>query len=191
MKRTHLALLLAAAAVLVTGCSAPSAPADTATRSAPTVTSTPSPIHAKSERGNLIKNVGDRSGVTGDNGDQIGAWWVQSIEIDPACTGPAAKPSENGHLVALTIDVETTPELTEGIFFGLGAWSVVQADGTTANGEPQTLAAYSCFGDTERLPDSVGPGEKARGIVVLDVPTDTGVIVFKYAGGGWEWKYPQ
>ncbi|KIC66312.1 hypothetical protein RM50_12320 [Pseudarthrobacter phenanthrenivorans] len=78
--------------------------------------------------------------------------------------------------------------------FGLAgyAWKAVADNGTTFNGDLSTYPAFTCFTAAERFPSALGPGEKATGMLVVDVPTATGVLVHKqgFMPLGWEWEYP-
>ncbi len=54
-----------------------------------------------------------------------------------------------------------------------------------------TIASMCCYEDGAILPSSIGPGEKATGLVVLDVESPTGVLVYNDFSSmyGWEWAY--
>ena len=44
------------------------------------------------------------------------------------------------------------------------------------------------------LPSTIGPGERATGKVILDVPSTEGILVYNEAMDsslGWEWEIPQ
>lgn len=92
--------------------------------------------------------------------------------------------------------METMPELAESVNpqFGLAgyAWKAIAENGTTFNGNVFTGAAYVCLDDAERFPSALGPGEKATGKIILDVPTPKGVLVHQqgFMPTGWEWAYP-
>jgi len=92
--------------------------------------------------------------------------------------------------------METTPDLAQSVNpqFGLAGygWKAVADNGTTFNGDLGSFPAFMCFGDAERFPSALGPGEKATGKIVLDVPTATGVLIHKqgFMPIGWEWEYP-
>lgn len=196
-------LTLPVVALLLAGCSGspgsgPTAPTVEPAAGSKTESATPSATAAsgsKSARGNLIKKVGEGASVT-DKDKTVASFVVNSISVDPACTGTSAAPAKNGHFVVLDVSMETAPELAESVNpqFGLAGygWKAVADNGTTFNGDLGTFEAFMCFSDAERFPSALGPGEKATGKIVLDVPTPTGVLVHKqgFMPAGWEWEYP-
>ncbi|MET3203942.1 UNVERIFIED_ORG: hypothetical protein ABIB21_000718 [Arthrobacter sp. UYEF13] len=121
---------------------------------------------------------------------------INSIQVDLPCTNKYAQPSKNGHFVALNVSMETDPALAESVNpqFGLAgyAWKAIASNGTTFNGDIMTASSFMCLNDEEKFPSALGPGEKATGTIVLDVPTPTGVLVHKqgFMPAGWEWEYP-
>lgn len=194
-------LTLPIAALLLAGCggspqSSPTAPTvdPAGSQSAGTTPSTAA-AGAKSSRGNLVKKAGEGASVT-DKENTVASFVVNSITVDPECTGASAAPAQNGHFVVLDVSMETAPELAESVNpeFGLAGygWKAVADNGTTFNGDLGTFEAFMCFDDAERFPSALGPGEKATGKIVLDVPTPTGVLVHKqgFMPTGWEWEYP-
>lgn len=179
----------------------------TATATAPSVeavpasaTPTPTPTAsqpAKSPRGNLIKTVGQPAGQTDPvTKKQVVNFTINSITVDPPCTGPYAQPAEKGHFVILDASIETFPELAEVSYpkFDLSphSFQFVGANGTTYNGNLTSGASYGCLPENEVLPiNGVGPAERVTGKIILDVPETTGTLVFKSMGGlsGWEWAF--
>lgn len=196
-------LTLPIAALLLAGCSstpqsapvAPTVEPATAASSAAPASESPAAGGTKSSRGNLVKTVGEGASVT-DKDKTVASFVVNSIQVDAPCTNQYAQPSENGHFVALDVSMETDPALAESVNpqFGLAgyAWKAVAENGTTFNGDIMTAASFMCLNDEERLPSALGPGEKATGTLILDVPTATGVLVHKqgFMPAGWEWEYP-
>ena len=150
---------------------------------------------AKSSRGNIIKKPGEGAGVT-DKDKTVASFVINSINVNPNCTNEYATKAQNGHFVVLDVSMETMPELAESVNpqFGLAgyAWKAIADNGTTFNGNVSTGASYMCLKDAERFPSALGPGEKATGKIVLDVPTPTGVLVHQqgFMPTGWEWEYP-
>jgi hypothetical protein len=194
----------ASAALFLAGCASPASPGATSAAPTspvvtpvPTATSTasPSPTAARSARGNLIKKVGQAGSLKLEDGQQMMSFVVTKISVDAACTSPYAQPAQNGHFVALKINVETTAALAQDInqfvWFGGQSWKLIADNGTTYNGSLDSTAAYGCMQDAERLPAKIGPAEKVTGTLVLDVPATSGTLVFDSAGsGGWEWTFP-
>lgn len=196
MKIRSTALALGIVAIALAGCtSAP--PSD---KAAPSVESavSPSPSQtpedtsdepAKSERGNLIKNVGDVFGL-GTSDESVASFVVTKITVDPQCTSEFAEAPEHGHFVRLDIEGETTADLPGELYFAGGSWTAIADNGTTFNGDPWSYTAVTCVDDVDRFPSIIGPGERVAGAVILDVPTPTGVLVLSPEPGlGWEWKY--
>jgi hypothetical protein len=149
----------------------------------------------KSSRGNLVKKVGEGASVT-DKDKTVASFVVKSIQMDPKCTNPSAMPSKNGHFVALEVSMQTDPALAESVNpqFGLAgyAWKAIAANGTTFNGDLMSFESMMCLPEAENFPSALGPGEKATGKIILDVPTPTGILVHKqgFMTAGWEWQYP-
>lgn len=201
MKKTL--FVLPFTALLLAGCggspqSTPPAPTvepATSNQTASASPATPAASGAKSSRGNLVKKVGEGIPVM-DKDKAVASFVINSIEVDPQCTDTSASPAENGNFVVLDVSMETAPELAESVYpeFGLAgqAWKAIADNGTTFNGSLSSFSALMCFPDTERFPSTLGPGEKATGKIVLDVPTPTGVLVHKqgFMPAGWEWEYP-
>lgn len=145
-----------------------------------------------SERGNLIKQVGEGAGWTED-GKTLAEFVVNSITVDPVCTAPYAEPSENGHLIALDVSIQTYPELAESLYpsFNLNPYmmKIVAPNGTTSNAELGTMASFSCLTDTVSLPaEGVGPAEKMTGSIVIDSEVPTGTLLITADGRNW-WEY--
>ena len=118
---------------------------------------------------------------------------VDSITVDPQCTGSYPEPSENGHLIAISLRVATSPEMPSDMFMYFSAtdFKVIGPDGLTKSGL-DTLAAYSCFDEGERFTsDDLGAGQQYAGQIVIDSPTPTGALVYAPGAvdGGWEWAF--
>lgn len=195
MKIRHGAVALSLLALILAGCTA--APDAQPAPSVEPATSTPSPTPTasaaeptQSERGNLVKEVGDTFGLGAEGGGSLASFVVTKITVDPQCTSEFAEAPEHGHFVRLDVEGETAPELEQELYFASGSWFVVAENGTTFNGDPWSLAAAGCMDQTERLPSIIGPGERLSGAVLLDVPTPHGTIIMKTdSGSGWEWAY--
>lgn len=198
----NLAAAAALLPLLLTGCggasTAPTAPTvEPATGGQSSAAAAPegNKTGAKSSRGNLVKKVGEGASVT-DKGKAVASFVVNSIKLDPTCTNQFATPADNGHFIALNVSMETDPALAESVNpqFGLAgyAWKVVAENGTTFNGDVMSGASFFCLNDEERFPSALGPGEKATGTIILDVPTPSGVLIHQqgFMPAGWEWEYP-
>lgn len=204
-----LAALTLTALLGLTACgseqAAPDAPAvDAAGKSSsPTATATESAEPKedepeRSDRGNLIKEIGQGAGVYDlDSKDPLATFVVNAIEVDPVCNAEYAAdyPPENGHLLALDVSIETFPELAESDWptFSLNPYSmkIVAPNGTTSNAELSTMATYNCFDDSVMVPSAgLGPAEKATGKIVLDSEVPAGTLIITQGGTiGWEYEF--
>lgn len=165
------------------------------TSAAPTSTQ---PTVKMSDRGNVVKKVGEVGGVVHERGDTLDEAWitftVDDIEVGGECSSGFADPPANGKYLVVSISAATTsdwPADMEGfpVTFGSGEWSVVGPDGLTLNDVEGN--AYTCLRDAEMIPD-IGPGEKVAGEVALDVSVESGVLIYKPGwalGTGWEWEF--
>jgi len=147
-----------------------------------------------SGRGNLVLTPGQGAAITNSGGIDEATFVINSITVDTPCTNPDARPAENGHFVTLDVSVETLPVMAEDSgSFSMDAYGfkVIAANGTTSNLDASTIASMYCYEDGATLPSSIGPGEKATGLVVLDVESPTGVLVYNDFSSmyGWEWAY--
>ena len=200
---------ICAIALLLAGCSA-SQPQTASTRlatpptmeaAAPTTataeTTIARPEPKKDKRGNVIKEINEVAFTTLESGAESGLKF-KVVSIKPVeCDAPYA-PQPTGTLMAVTVSVETSPEF-QGVYttgaptvsFGSTLWRAYSPDGTRMNSISGS-ATYNCFADHGRyLPNDIGPGEKATGIVVLDVTSPTGSVVYSLdSGPGWTWDYP-
>lgn len=209
-------------ALLLTGCSTPTtaeapvvepaAPASSAAATDEPVVSEPSPLPEESteaaddsrpegeysDRGNLVMAVGEGAAIESEDGEPQASFVINSITVDAPCTSPDAEPAENGHLVTLDVSVETTAAV--GTDDGMSSFAMdpyyfkaISSNGTTSNASPDTIATDYCYDDAQLLPATIGPGEKATGLVVLDLESPEGILVYEdyFSYYGWEWTYPQ
>lgn len=152
---------------------------------------------AKSSRGNFIAKVGGTASFT----DSISQKEVAKVTVTKiakgACTEQYAQPAENGNIVFVTVNLQTTPALAESSFpkFDLGSsnFKFIAKNGTTFNGNLGTVATYSCVPQDKTLPMAgLGPDEKATGLIVLDVPQPSGTLVLNsplYGTTGYEYNF--
>ena len=154
----------------------------------------------RSERGNIVKRVGQPAGVSDpdDPDDVLVNFTVKDIRMDAPCSGSFPDKPENGHFVTVDIAAETGSAATFkkldyiGDFtFSSGLWKFITPQGTTVN-SIATGPSFTCLDEKEQLPVTLGPAEKATGKIVLDVPTTEGTLIFSdlLAEEGWEWKVP-
>lgn len=199
--------LLAASAMLLAGCSSnataeptPSLSVEPA-QAAATPTPTPTSTIVTNARGNIAKKVGELAAAGGTSlADSALKFKVTSIE-PITCDAPYGTPPV-GTALAVAIEVETSADFEGGLTvngapgltsFDAYYWKGYAANGTRMN-KIDTVTADNCVADESRLlPSSIGKGEKATGIVVLEVTSPTGTIAYDGASmvsGGWEWEYP-
>lgn len=151
------------------------------------------------DRGNLVKVVGQLAGIRDEDGNALAQFTLTDIQSDFECTSEYSEPSENGHYLALTFDVETFKELADDEWFNTFTmnemeFTVFDTDGKREN--DSTGNAWMCLADNDRLPSEIGPSEKVTGMVVLDTAIKEGSVVFSTYGSdgavhGWEWNFPQ
>ncbi|WP_129545533.1 hypothetical protein [Arthrobacter dokdonensis] len=167
-----------------------------ATSDAAPLTASPTPTRDVTVRGELIKEIGQESSWGYDDTGITLHFKVTSI-APIECDRSGVEPS--GMALAIGLEISTDANFfgplevngVDGqISFGSHYWRGYEPDGTRMN-SVDTSAANNCLQDRGRLiPDYFGKGEKLKGIVILDVTTPSGTIVFDPAGGdGWAWKY--
>lgn len=149
-----------------------------------------------SDRGNVIKEVGEGSVLLASDGSEMARFSIDSITVDGKCTGQHALKPENGHFLILDMQVSTKPSLSQAINreFLLGpndSWKLIAPNGTTSNAHVRTGAAVNCFEPAAMIPEYLGPSEKAQGKFVLDVENASGTLVYRdmNTGASWEWEY--
>lgn len=205
MKRHYTLPLLATASVMVlSSCSSsPQAEAPPSLSVAPAQTAatpTASAAVTKTARGNVQKKIGETALAGKSAADATMKFKVTSIE-PITCDAPFAT-QPTGTALGVAIEVETTADFEGGLnvngapgltSFDAHYWKGYAANGTRMN-KIDTVAAQNCVADEGRLlPSSLGKGERASGIVVLEVTSPTGILAYDGAGAvnnGWEWNYP-
>lgn len=196
--KNKLAVGVVLSVLLISGCAAeseaePKLAVEPATPSAAPTPSGP----ALNDRGQIIKKVGQVGGWMKEAGESYDlAFKVTSIKpID--CGDQAPKPT--GMTIAVALEVETSPEF-EGpltidgqpgfISFDSHNWKGYAANGMRMN-DVATEVTINCHAhEAEELPFEIGKAEKAEGIIVLDVTTPTGEIVYEMGDAAWVWEYP-
>lgn len=151
-----------------------------------------------SPRGNLVKRVGEPAGIIDGNGERLVNFVINSISPDVVCTEELAEPAENGLFVAVNVSVQTSPAMATPDAFitsfemSPSMFSAISPEGLSSNADPGTFSSYFCLDDSVLLPSSIGPGENAEGIVLLDLQHPSGILVFEdfQTSSAWEWNYP-
>jgi len=203
MRKLSLPLLVAVAAAVLAGCGSRDPAADVGGSLAqPSPTTSPPALAAPetTPRGTIPKQIGELAGYgpacTGPITECEVRFVIDEITVDPECSRQYAMASENGHLVAVRFNVETSPTFDPMMIpFAPNAYSLsIQGpDGFTDAGL-STDAAYVCMTEQEMLPPGdFAPASRYVGTVVLDSKYDRGILMFRPEGGGfggWEWQIP-
>lgn len=155
-------------------------------------TTEPSPQPPESERGYLLKEIGEEAGLTGYDDENLVSFTVDAIERDPECSSAYSEKPANGHYLAITVTAQTFPELAEyesgSISFSEWNWEAYSAESVRLNDPVGN--GYTCLSTGEMLPADIGPGQKVTGKIMLDVADLHGTVAFvAYGYIGWEWSY--
>ncbi|MGG5752771.1 hypothetical protein ACQ3I4_09115 [Zafaria sp. Z1313] len=201
-------LVAAGLGLMLTGCAAATPPVVTVTVTAPPSeissasespeAAQPSPSSSLNDRGQLPKRVGQSGGISSEGGKQLLDFTVTGFEF-VECTNSYAG-DLNGRALAVMVEVATAAEFegplvvngAEGmISFDAYYWRGYGPDGTRMSGLDSEAIQNCMDSDKDLLPSYIGKGEKAKGLVLLDVTSDTGEVAFvPYDTGGWVWEYP-
>lgn len=146
----------------------------------PEPTPTPTPSETRSDRGNLIFQVGDEIDLTAD-----GAPWatfkVEKITDKVKCTEEWADPrSKDRKLISMTVSVRTEGDSTgtsDDFYLSGFSWRFVDSNDVVFNGDLATDVTFSCINESKLLPAPIGPGTKAKGQILLEVPDLVGTLL--------------
>jgi hypothetical protein len=214
--------MLTVAALMLTGCSSPepdaSPAADAETTPAPTVSAAPAspstapepedsasasaaPTPNRNNRGDIIKAIGENGGWKDIDGgpDDPNVINFKVTSITPAVCDNPYTGEPNGILLAVTLEIETTPDF-EGpisvngvpgqVSFSPYYWKGYADNGTRMNTVDSSTTRTCLANESLLLPDYIGKGEKLQGQVILDVTTPTGELSYSPDGSsGWIWEY--
>lgn len=132
-------------------------------------------------RGNIVLDVNETGTLSNEAGEEVASFVVKSIEPG-TCTEEFAEEAENGTILFVTMEAEVAPQRGEDFPVTMNTdaftWGYISPEGTTFNGDMGSIATYSCLPESETIPSTIGQGEKAVGIVVLDAPADSGSLVY-------------
>jgi hypothetical protein len=179
--------------LLLTGCgtevAAPQLSVPPASAAAPTVGG------QQSERGNLIKQLGETAAFGPTQSQLVVSFAIDKITVDPKCTSAYAQKSEHGHLVKIDLRAETDKALPTDGFYMLTGWdfATVGADDITET-QLVTGASAMCLDESDTFHNAeFAPGSKYRGSIVVDTKNPAGALIMKpsfmLGSGGWEWQY--
>lgn len=147
-----------------------------------------------SPRGALVKKPGELAGLTTPDGESLIEFTISDISTEVTCTEPDPTAPENGSLVALEAELEVFPgaddQYVDGEILNGGRFRFIGEDGETFSGDLSTLATYSCIPIADLLKTDIGEGEKSSGVILLDVPAESGVLLLEepMSGNKWEWE---
>ncbi|WP_030016351.1 hypothetical protein [Curtobacterium sp. S6] len=150
----------------------------------------------RSERGNLVKSIGQPAVINGASGQPAATMVLNGIQNSPQCTAPYAGKPENGRFIRLNMDVSTGSAADmesvlydNKFYFSEANWKFIGADGNLIS-QPATVSTYSCIPPHQTIPLGMGPGEKTSGAVILDIPQEAGTLVYTdpLIDDGWEWQ---
>jgi len=151
----------------------------------PTPTPTPSPSETRSDRGNLIASVGDEITLSDYAGNQWATFKIDKVSSKVKCTMSYAEaPAKGTKRISLTVSAKTEPAATSDTedFYMNAAWfKFIDSNDVTFNGDLGGNA-YSCIDESKLLPSEMGPAEKAKGQILLDVPDLKGTLVLDAYG---------
>ncbi|MBF6133526.1 hypothetical protein IU501_10995 [Nocardia otitidiscaviarum] len=138
-----------------------------------------------------MKRVGEEAGISRPGEPSVVAWTVTDIGVDEPCTSIIAVPAERGHFITLDVEAWTGPQFEPGALPGNwqanNDWSFVDADGITVPRPYSTASSYCHEIDDPR---DIAPASKYRFRLTFDVPTPSGILVFRPHGDGWEYPIP-
>ena len=145
------------------------------------------------ERGNIEKVLGEEGGIANFEGTPLVTFAVDAIKPVECTEEYYDYEPENGRIIAVDMRVATAPELGSEYFSVSGfEFSYIGENGVTVS-NLSTIATYSCLPEKELLiSGQMTPGSQYVGKVLLDVPAETGTLVYRpmsVADNGWEWKF--
>ncbi|WP_431709794.1 hypothetical protein [Glutamicibacter uratoxydans] len=187
---------IAALLLLLTGCGstttdetpieldAPPAPKPTTSSASPEPTD-----RNLSIRGNLVKEMGEPAAYLDNSGDPTVKFRVDWIDTNPRCDYPDyPEPAPGRERIAVHLTVETTtalttPPLNSGISFDPFLWKYIDASGKTWGGDLNDSSGIVCETAEGVLPTIFGPAEKGSGVIVMEVPSLDGILIYNSPEG--------
>lgn len=154
------------------------------------------PTGDTSERGHSIVSEGDSFEIKGDSGSVIAEVTLAAVETGRSCDSGFDDPPENEQFLFLDFEVKTLPALAEEKFlndYSINPYELVVLDRDGERAKDSIGNSYFCLDLDSYLPSALGPGESSSGTVVLDVPYDSGVVVYEpfygVSGDSFEFEF--
>ena len=151
----------------------------------PIPTPTPTPSETRSDRGNLIASVGDEISLSDYAGNLWATFKIEKVSSKVKCTmSYADAPAKGTNRISLTVTAKTEPAAsddTEDFYLNPAWFKFIDTNDVTFNGDLGGTA-YSCIDESKLLPSEMGPAEKAKGQILLDVPDLKGTLVLDEYG---------
>jgi len=126
---------------------------------------------------------GERFNVMGNDQTALASAAITAIEVDPDCSDAERYTStlptpENGHFIAVQMDVATTADYDANLFsYPTGHdFTITGPDGYTVG---QTYADDLCIADRDSFGTPMVASSKYRGWILLDAPAATGTLTFR------------
>lgn len=148
----------------------------------------PTPSATRSDRGNLIKEMGQASAWLNADKEPEVNFRVDWIKADPKCTDDYfPKPAKGMNRIEVHLTVETTKALAGSdyspeITFSPFLWKYVDANGQTYGGDLMAANGITCESKANPLPNEFGPAEKGKGWIMMDVPDLEGTLIYDQPG---------
>lgn len=151
--------------------------------------------------GDTVQEVGQWVGI--NSADQellVAAFRVTDIEVDVECTDNA-EPPQNGHYIAVTLEVQVSPEFadqavhgfSETVWFNPGTMLIF--DGADELEMDSSGRGSTCLPLSEHLTPELAPGEQDQGVLVLDSAVESGdlvipqILMFPDTLDTWAWSF--
>lgn len=221
MRLTFLAPALAAAALIITGCSSTPAESEpvviaqkqsftaskvTATEQAQpasgTPTATPVATPETNNRGAIVKKVGEPFGVLREDDTKLIQMTVDSIQRIPADECPNATnpyitindPGEGFAILNLTVTTfDNPPSFPQPL--ELSSWYTVSAEGRVTTESGLRMDAMSCAQMDGQDMSRLLPHSTYSKEIVVALPAGSEIVGYQWSDGvdsvQWEWALPQ
>ncbi|MGP9781842.1 hypothetical protein ACT3UQ_05205 [Glutamicibacter sp. AOP12-B1-11] len=148
----------------------------------------PTPSSTRSDRGNLVKEMGQASSWLNAAKEPTVNFRVDWIKANATCNDDYfPEPAKGMKRIEVHLTVETTKALADGeysptITFSPFLWKYIDANGQTYGGDIMAADGIRCESKPNPLPDEFGPAEKGKGWIMMDVPDLEGTLIYNQPG---------